>query len=103
MKVVKRWFDRRKREPEGRRSSPLDDMVTRTWDPEWTTELLEVLNVLTLLVDMETEQTSLLERVLAGPLITVAGLAEAGVLRVTDRPVAEKPPRPGGRLFDPDG
>jgi hypothetical protein len=103
MKVVKRWFDRRKREPEGRRSSPLDDMVARTWDPEWTTELLEVLNVLALLVDLEAEQAALLDRILAGPLITVADLTEAGVLPVVDRPVVEKPPRPGSRLFDPDG
>jgi hypothetical protein len=102
MKVVKRWFDRRKREPEGRRSSPLDDMVARTWDPEWTTELLEVLNVLTLLTDLEAEQAALLDRILAGPLMTVADLTEVGVLPVTDRPLAEKPPRPGGRLFDPD-
>lgn len=103
MKVVKRWFDRRKREPEGRRSSPLDDMVARTWDPEWTTELLEVLNVLTLVVDLEAPQADLLDRVLAGPLITVTDLTEAGVLPLADRPVAEKPPRPGGRLFDPEG
>ncbi len=103
MKVVKRWFDRRKREPEGRRSSPLDDMVASTWDPDWTTELLEVLSVLTLLVELEPDQASLLDRILDGPLVTVADLTAAGVLPVKDRPVAEKPPRPGGRLFEPDG
>jgi hypothetical protein len=103
MKVVKRWFDRRKREPEGRRSSPLDEMVPNRWDPDWTSELLDVLNVVTLLVELEAAQASLLDRILAGPRFTVADLTTAGVLPVTDRPVAEKPGRPASRLFDPDG
>lgn len=62
--VVRRWFDRRKREPEGRRSSPLDDVVARTWEPEWTEELIDLLNVLTLVVELEPTQEALLARVL---------------------------------------
>jgi hypothetical protein len=68
-----------------------------------TSELLDVLNVVTLLVELEAAQASLLDRILAVPLFTVADLTTAGVLPVTDRPVAEKPGRPASRLFDPDG
>ena len=101
MKVVKRWFDRRKRPPEGRRSSLLDDLVPSDWDSRWTTELLEMLNVFTLLVEIEPVQAELLERVLSMPLISVTNLTEAGVLPVASRPGAEKPPRTP-RLFDLD-
>jgi len=93
MKVVKRWFDRRKRQPGGRRSSPLDDIVAETWDPNWTTELLEVLNVLALLVELEPAQKDVLDRVLAGPLVSTNDLVTAAVLPVLaqNRPICEKP------------
>jgi len=92
-KIVRRWFARRKREPEGRRSSPLDDIVATSWDAEWTTELLDLLNVLTLLVKLEPQQEELLADIERGELITVADLGGAGVLPVTNRPTAEAPPR----------
>ena len=97
--VVKRWFDRRKKEPEGKWSSPLNDTVPRTWDAAWTTELLELINVLTLLVDVEPAQADLLNRVMAAPLVTVEDLTTAGVLPVAARPKVEQPPRPDAQLF----
>jgi len=99
MRVVKRWFDRRKKDPDGRRSSPLDGLVPTTWDPAWTTELLELLNVLTLLVDLEPAQADLLDRIAAGPLVTVADLTTAGLLPVTARPTIEQPLRRQAELF----
>jgi hypothetical protein len=99
MRVVKRWFDRRKNPPDGRRSSPLDDIVTASWPPEWTTELLEVLNVLAMLTDIEPDQASLLRRVVEGPTISVDRLTADGVLPVSPRPGPEKPGR-SARLFD---
>ncbi len=101
MRVVKRWFDRRKKDPDGRRSSPLDALVPTTWDPAWTTELLELLNVLTLLVDLEPAQADLLARIAAGPLVTVADLTTAGLLPVTGRPTIEQPVRRQTELFGP--
>lgn len=98
MRVIKRWFDRRKRDPEGKKSSPLDDIVDRVWRPAWTTQLLEVLNVLTLLRDLEPQQRELLEAILIGPLVSVADLTAAGVLPVKTRPAAEKPGRPQALL-----
>jgi hypothetical protein len=95
MRVVKRWFDRRKKDPDGRRSSPLDDLVPRRWEASWSTELLELINVLTLLADLEPEQEQLLDAIAEGPLVSVADLTDAGVLPVGDRPTVEQPPKPG--------
>jgi len=96
-KLVRRWFNKRKREPEGRKSSPLDDVVARGWDPAWTTELLEMLNVIELLVELEPDQDELLERIVNSPLISAADLTSAGVpAAMSLRP--ELPPKQIGQL-----
>lgn len=82
MRVVKRWFDYRRKNPIGRKSSPLDDIHTEEWPAEFTTELLQLLHVLTLCVDLEPDQADLLERICSGPLITVSDLEESNVLPV---------------------
>lgn len=92
-KLIRRWFARRKRDPDGKRSSPLDDVVARTWDSDWTTELIDLLNVIALLVDMEPDQHALLGEIADGPLITVDDLTAVGVLPMSERPNVEKPPR----------
>jgi hypothetical protein len=94
-KLVRRWFARRKRDPDGKRSSALDDVVASSWEPEWTSELIDLLNVLRLLVEMEAELDQLLDDLLAGEQLTVSDLEDAGVLPVDPkkRPVAEKPAR----------
>ncbi len=79
-KVIQRWLNRRLREPKGPRSSLLDGIVTTTWTPAMTTELLEPLNVMGLLVDLEGDQAALLEQVQDEKIITVEGLPQAGVL-----------------------
>lgn len=92
--VLRKWFGYRSRDPEGRRSSPLDEIVPEVWDPAWTTELLDLLNVLGLLAELEPVQAELLERVLSGPLIATDDLLVAGVLPVPA--AATKPPRAAG-------
>lgn len=85
MNVLRKWFGyRRATKPPPPRGggSPLDDIRPSQWPPAYTTDLLEVLNVLTMVVDLEPEQAALLDRILAGPLITVADLTAAGVLPV---------------------
>jgi predicted helicase len=99
MKIVKRWFDRRKRQPDGRRSSPLDDIVALSWPPEWTSELLDLLHVLTLLVDLEPQLQDLLDRIVDNALISEADLHAADVLPVINRPEVEMPEQGLGRLF----
>jgi hypothetical protein len=101
LKVLKHWFDRRKREPDGRRSSPLDALVNTTWDPDWTSELLETLNVLTLLVDLAPTQAALLERIISGPLITLDDLMRSG-MTVVERPTPAAPGRAAPQLFEID-
>jgi hypothetical protein len=45
-----------------------------------TSELLDVLNVVGLLVELEPDQSELLEKVLAGPLVAVEELTTHGIL-----------------------
>ncbi|GAB3886653.1 hypothetical protein GCM10029964_051290 [Kibdelosporangium lantanae] len=92
MPVVKHWFGYRKKVPTGKRTSPLDDIVANTWTSEMTTELLDLLNVLTLCVALEPRQEDLLDRILDGPLITVDDLTAAAILPVP--PAARKIPKP---------
>ena len=93
--VLVQWFSYRKRNRErpiiGDRRPPskLGDIQPDHWLPEYTTELLNVLNVLGLLIDLEPAQAALLEAVCSGPLITEANLKAAGALAV---PMKEKKP-----------
>lgn len=82
MQVVKHWFGYRKKNPSGKRLSPLDDIGARSWTPAMTTELLDLLNVLGLCVALEPRQETILDRVVGGPLITVNDLTAARVLPV---------------------
>jgi hypothetical protein len=77
--IVKSWFNYRKAVPGGRKSSPLDEMHVDTWPAEWSIELTDLLTVLTRLVEAEPAQADLLDRILAGPLLTMADLADRGV------------------------
>lgn len=63
MRVIKRWFDYRKKKPRIRRSSPLNDIYPVTWDANLTGELLDLLNVLGGCVALEPLQASILDRV----------------------------------------
>jgi hypothetical protein len=89
-RVVRSWFDYRRRSPRGRRSSPLDDIVAERWTTDFTEELRTLLGVLTELAALEPSQDRLLSDVLNRPLITVSDLGHAGVLPVPT--VASRPP-----------
>lgn len=102
MQVVKHWFGYRKRNPDGNRSSALNDIVATTWTPTMTTELLDLLNVLGRCVDLEPRQASLLDRIVAGPLTTVEDLTAAGILPVPSAARAAPKPEPQDSLFRGD-
>jgi hypothetical protein len=74
--VLRQWFSYRKKNRERpqigdrRPPSPLGDIQPDHWLPEYTEELLNVLNILGLLVDLEPRQADLLKRVVDGPLVT---------------------------------
>lgn len=99
MAVVKHWFGYRRKNPSGNRKSPLDRIVATTWTSAMTTELLELLNVLGRCVELEPVQRELLDRIAAGPLITVDDLTASAVLPVSAAARSiPKPPR-GNDLF----
>jgi hypothetical protein len=84
--VVLQWFSYRKTDRERpligdrRPPSPLGNIQPDHWLPEYTTELLDVLNVLGLLVGLEPKQSTLLEKICSSPVIPLSDLETAGAL-----------------------
>jgi hypothetical protein len=74
-RVLTQWFSYRKKNRErpiiGDRRPPskLGDIQLDRWPAEYTTELLNVLNVLALLVEIEPSQAQLLEGICEGATI----------------------------------
>jgi hypothetical protein len=54
------------------------------WIAEYTTELLNVVHVLSRVVELESEQAELLEKICAGPTITAAQLRAGKALAVPE-------------------
>ncbi|HEY3505621.1 MAG TPA: type ISP restriction/modification enzyme [Actinocatenispora sp.] len=98
MRIVKHWFDYRKADPAGRRGgSPLDSLHTRRWPAEMTEELRDLVAVLEACLALQPRQAALLDRVLAGTLITAADLEDARVL--PPPPESRKPVGSSAGLF----
>ncbi len=87
MNVLRQWFSYRKRDrkkpPMGdkRPPSPLSNIQPDHWLAEYTSDLIDLLNVLGRLVALEPRQAELLEEILSGPLIDRATLTAAGALQ----------------------
>lgn len=81
--VLKHWFSYRKQNRERpligdkRPPSPLGDIQPKAWLPDYTTELINLLHVLTWLVSLEDEQGRLLDAICAETLISAADVAVA--------------------------
>jgi hypothetical protein len=79
--VLRQWFSYRKKDRERpqigdrRKPSPLGDIQPDHWLSEYTSELINVLNILGLLVELEPKQADLLKRVCDGPLIPASRFA----------------------------
>jgi hypothetical protein len=79
--VLRQWFSYRRKTRERpvigdrRPPSPLGDIQPDHWLPEYTSELVNVLNVLTLLVALEPKQADLLKRICDGPSIAASRVA----------------------------
>ncbi len=88
--ILVQWFSYRKADRDRpiigdrRPPSPLGNIQPDRWLAEYTTELLNVLNVLGLLVELEPAQAKLLEKICGDGLITEAKLRAAGVLEVAE-------------------
>ena len=82
--VLTQWFSYRRKTRERpligdrRPPSPLGDIQPDAWPAEYTTELLNVLNVLGLLVALEPAQAALLERICGAALFDTSALLAAG-------------------------
>ncbi|MCX6619500.1 MAG: N-6 DNA methylase, partial [Acidobacteria bacterium] len=99
--VLLQWFSYRKANRERpligerRPPSPLGSIQPGYWLAEYTTELLNLLNVLGLLVDLEPAQAKLLDKICAGPTFSAEMLRGSGALTVPAKPKA-KPERSNG-------
>ena len=69
--------------------SELSKIQPTKWLPEYTTELLNVLRVLTRLVALEPRQDDLLRRIVEGPTLNADTLGGAGALSDSSANVAD--------------
>jgi len=95
--VLWHWFSYRRRDRsrpiigDRRPPSPLDQIQPDHWLPEYTSDLLDLLNVLGRLIALEPKQADLLERICDGPLLSADDLQQAGALtHGEDQPVKPK-------------
>lgn len=107
--VLVQWFSYRRKNRERpiigdrRPPSPLGDMQPDHWLPEYTTELINLLNVLGLLVELEPRQSELLEKICSGPLISAAELDAAGAFALPPKAKKTKKKATGTvHMFDPE-
>jgi hypothetical protein len=107
-RVLPQWFSYRKANRERpilgdrRPPSPLGDIQPDSWLAEYTTELINLLNVLGLLVDLEPVQASLLEKICAGRLISAAELSAEGALTSSPKSKGNVGTPRGQDLFGPE-
>ena len=84
--VLRQWFGYRKRDRtkpiigDRRPPSPLDAIQPDHWPAEYTSDLLDLLNVLGRLVNLEPAQADLLEDICVGTLLSVTALRDAGAI-----------------------
>jgi hypothetical protein len=76
--VIKSWFNYRKKDPGGKKAYPLDLIHPDSWEPDWISELVDLLTVLTRLTTLEPIQADITARILSGSLLTAADLETAG-------------------------
>jgi hypothetical protein len=94
--VLWHWFSYRRRDRsrpiigDRRPPSPLDKIQPDHWLPEYTSDLLDLLNVLGRLITLEPKQADLLDRICASPLLSADELRKAGAFVH----VEEKAPAP---------
>jgi hypothetical protein len=90
MRVLQQWFSYRRANRyrpligDKRPPSLLMDIQPDRWLPEYTTDLLNLLNVIGLLIDLEDRQAELLDAVCLGSLVTLKELRDAGALDLPD-------------------
>ncbi len=100
--VLRQWFGYRRRDRtkpiigDRRPPSPLDKIQPDHWPAEYTSDLIDLLNVLGRLIKLEPAQADLLERICAGPLLSARRFARG-------RRAAGSFPQPTKATCYPDG
>lgn len=74
--VIGSWLDYRMQKGAGRKSTPLDDIRPKTWPPQFSTELLELLWVIERTVELGPALDALLEAIVGGQTIAAATLPQ---------------------------
>ncbi|HWF77248.1 MAG TPA: type ISP restriction/modification enzyme, partial [Caulobacteraceae bacterium] len=99
-RVLSQWWSYRRKDrskpPMGDKRPPskLSEIQPDTWLPEYTTELLNVLRVLTRLVALEPRQDALLRDIVEGPTISADVLSGVGALTDSSADAVEAPDGP---------
>lgn len=94
--VLRQWFSYRKADRtrpvigDRRPPSDLEKIIPEGWLSEYTTDLIDLLNVLGRLVALEPRQADLLERILAAPLLDRAALEADGAFVAPPQPAAPR-------------
>ena len=84
--VLRQWFSYRRRDRkkpvigDRRPPSELDKIQPEHWPAEYTSDLIDLLNVLGRLVRLEPAQSDLLSRICDGPLLSADVLLKAGAI-----------------------
>jgi Type ISP C-terminal specificity domain/N-6 DNA Methylase len=93
--VLRQWFSYRKRDRskpiigDRRTPSPLSLIQPDGWLAEYTTDLLDLLNVLGRVIALHDRQADLLTRICDGPLIALEDLQEAGIVAKAENAEAD--------------
>ncbi len=93
--VLRQWFSYRKRDRskpiigDRRPPSPLSLIQPDGWLAEYTTDLLDLLNVLGRVIALHERQADLLTRICDGPLIALEDLQEAGIVAKSENAESE--------------
>jgi hypothetical protein len=94
--VLWHWFGYRRRDRtrpligDKRPPSQLDSIQPDHWLPEYTSDLLDLLHVLGLLIALEPKQVDLLTRICDNPLLTTDELRNAGALTYSEEQAPSK-------------
>lgn len=95
-RVLWHWFSYRRRDRsrpiigDRRPPSPLDSIQPDHWLPEYTSDLLDLLNVLGRLIALEPKQADLLDRICSNLLLSADQLRDAGAFTHVEEKVSTK-------------
>jgi hypothetical protein len=95
-RVLWHWFSYRRRDRsrpiigDRRPPSPLDSIQPDHWLPEYTSDLIDLLNVLGRLIALEPAQADLLACICAGPLLSAEELRTSGAFALPEITGARK-------------